>query len=143
MGAALLLTAWCSSKLTICSELLMGVQARQTLPACPLTPAEDPGLQRRLGRKSQHLHSGYLHCSTGQAVQARRCGDISLAYMDSTSPHIFSGETQDAFKRVREAVRTPLYGYGMCCVSATCALPSRRGLHCAQQTDDACCASAD
>eukprot|EP00891_Asterochloris_glomerata_P008090 jgi/Astpho2/8090/e_gw1.00120.109.1_t len=47
----------------------------------------------------------------GQKVQARCCGDISLAYMDSTSPHIFSGETQDAFERVREAVRTPLYGY--------------------------------
>ena len=69
-------------------------------------------LQRTHGRNSQHLHSGSLRCSTGQKVQARCCGDISLAYMDSTSPHIFSGETQDAFERVREAVRTPLYGYG-------------------------------
>ena len=75
------------------------------------------------GRTFQYLHSGSLRCSTGQAVQARRCGDISLAYMDSTSPHIFSGETQDAFERVREAVRTPLYGYGMCCLNGNTAPP--------------------
>ena len=69
------------------------------------------------GKITQHWHSASLRCTTGQAVRARRCGDISLAYMDSTSPHIFSGETQDAFERVREAVRTPLYGYGKCCLS--------------------------
>lgn len=66
----------------------------------------------------------YLHClsciaagemcllSAEQAVHTRQCKDISLAYLYATTPHMFSPQdnTEQAFKNVRDAVRTPLYG---------------------------------
>eukprot|EP00898_Chlorokybus_atmophyticus_P005362 jgi/Chlat1/5827/Chrsp4S06353 len=44
-------------------------------------------------------------------IAVRPCpGEIGSAYMYSTTPHMFSGKTEEAFFRVRDAVRLPLYG---------------------------------
>lgn len=48
----------------------------------------------------------------GANVSTRSCGgDLSEAYLYATTPHMFSsGEVEDAWARVRDAVRIPLYG---------------------------------
>lgn len=43
-------------------------------------------------------------------ITTRECRDVGFAYMYATTPHMFSGATADAFTRVRESVRIPLYG---------------------------------
>ncbi|KNA23196.1 hypothetical protein SOVF_027050 [Spinacia oleracea] len=46
----------------------------------------------------------------GQEVSTRSCTDLSQAYMYTTSPHLFAGVAEDAFIRVRNKVKVPLYG---------------------------------
>lgn len=46
----------------------------------------------------------------GRPIAARACGDIGNAYMYATTPHMFAGATEQAFNRVRDRVRIPLYG---------------------------------
>ncbi|XP_028765729.1 bifunctional phosphatase IMPL2, chloroplastic isoform X2 [Neltuma alba] len=46
----------------------------------------------------------------GQEVSSRSCTNLSHAYLYTTSPHLFSGDAEDAFVRVRNKVKVPLYG---------------------------------
>lgn len=46
----------------------------------------------------------------GRKVSTRTCSKLSQAYLYSTSPHLFSGEAELAFKRLRNKVKVPLYG---------------------------------
>ncbi|XP_028767930.1 bifunctional phosphatase IMPL2, chloroplastic-like [Neltuma alba] len=46
----------------------------------------------------------------GQVVSTRTCDTLSRAYMYTTSPHLFSGDAEEAFTRVRSKVKIPLYG---------------------------------
>jgi len=47
----------------------------------------------------------------GRPVRARPCPDIGDAYAYATTPHMFApGPTEEAWARVRDAVRIPLYG---------------------------------
>ncbi|KAK3008143.1 hypothetical protein RJ639_015122 [Escallonia herrerae] len=46
----------------------------------------------------------------GQEVSTRKCAKLSQAYLYTTSPHLFSGEAEVAFTRVRNEVKVPLYG---------------------------------
>ncbi|KAJ1388609.1 Inositol monophosphatase-like [Sesbania bispinosa] len=46
----------------------------------------------------------------GQEVSTRICTNLSQAYLYTTSPHLFSGDAEEAFFRVRSKVKTPLYG---------------------------------
>ncbi|CAL5205637.1 unnamed protein product [Lathyrus oleraceus] len=46
----------------------------------------------------------------GQEVATRTCADLSQAYLYTTSPHLFSGDAEEAFIRVRDKVKIPLYG---------------------------------
>ncbi|KAK1298123.1 hypothetical protein QJS10_CPB14g00058 [Acorus calamus] len=46
----------------------------------------------------------------GQEVSARSCRKLSQAYLYTTSPHLFNGEAEEAFIRVRNKVKVPLYG---------------------------------
>ncbi|KAL2537584.1 myo-inositol monophosphatase like 2 [Forsythia ovata] len=46
----------------------------------------------------------------GQEVSTRSCPQLSKAYLYTTSPHLFSGEAEVAFTRVRSKVKVPLYG---------------------------------
>ncbi|KAI3978858.1 hypothetical protein MKX01_016033 [Papaver californicum] len=46
----------------------------------------------------------------GQEVTTRACAELSQAYLYSTSPHLFSGDAEEAFARVRNKVKVPLYG---------------------------------
>ncbi|KAF7810855.1 putative receptor-like protein kinase [Senna tora] len=46
----------------------------------------------------------------GQQVSTRTCATLSQAYMYTTSPHLFSGDAEEAFIRVRSKVKIPLYG---------------------------------
>lgn len=46
----------------------------------------------------------------GQEISTRTCADLSQAYLYTTSPHLFSGDAEEAFIRVRNKVKTPLYG---------------------------------
>ena len=48
--------------------------------------------------------------AAGEAIETRKCGGIGTAYLYATSPHMFSGATETAFARVRDAARLPLYG---------------------------------
>ncbi|XP_078429194.1 inositol monophosphatase family protein [Wolffia australiana] len=43
-------------------------------------------------------------------VSVRPCGMVSQAYLYTTSPHLFSSEAKEAFIRVRDKVKVPLYG---------------------------------
>ncbi|XP_022146125.1 bifunctional phosphatase IMPL2, chloroplastic isoform X2 [Momordica charantia] len=54
--------------------------------------------------------SGRTTTLNGQNVSARSCSDISKAYLYTTSPHLFSGEAEEAFARVSNKVKVPLYG---------------------------------
>jgi len=60
----------------------------------------------------------------GRPIRTRACADLSAAFMYSTTPHMFSGATEEAWKRVRDAVRIPLYGcdcyaYGLLAMGQT------------------------
>lgn len=46
----------------------------------------------------------------GQPINTRPCPNLSDAYLYATTPHMFSGTNEEAFIRLREAVRLPLYG---------------------------------
>ncbi|GAA0152993.1 phosphatase [Lithospermum erythrorhizon] len=46
----------------------------------------------------------------GQEVSTRSCAKLAQAYLYTTSPHLFSGEAELAFARVRDQVKVPLYG---------------------------------
>lgn len=46
----------------------------------------------------------------GLQVSTRSCADLSQAYLYTTSPHLFAGAAEEAFIRVRNKVKVPLYG---------------------------------
>ncbi|PSC73171.1 Bifunctional phosphatase chloroplastic [Micractinium conductrix] len=46
----------------------------------------------------------------GRPIATRQCASIGNAYLYATTPHMFSGATETAFNRVRDAVRIPMYG---------------------------------
>lgn len=46
----------------------------------------------------------------GKEVSTRICLNLSQAYLYTTSPHLFSGDAEEAFIRVRNKVKVPLYG---------------------------------
>ncbi|KQK03734.1 bifunctional phosphatase IMPL2, chloroplastic isoform X2 [Brachypodium distachyon] len=46
----------------------------------------------------------------GQEISVRPCNALAQAYLYTTSPHLFEGDTEDAFIRVRDKVKVPLYG---------------------------------
>ncbi|KAJ4964074.1 hypothetical protein NE237_024013 [Protea cynaroides] len=46
----------------------------------------------------------------GEEISTRTCAKLSQAYLYSTSPHMFSGDAEEAFARVRNKVKVPLYG---------------------------------
>uniref|UniRef100_A0A0E0AGS2 histidinol-phosphatase n=1 Tax=Oryza glumipatula TaxID=40148 RepID=A0A0E0AGS2_9ORYZ len=46
----------------------------------------------------------------GQEISVRPCNVLAQAYLYTTSPHLFAGEAEDAFIRVRDKVKVPLYG---------------------------------
>nr|XP_023909083.1 bifunctional phosphatase IMPL2, chloroplastic [Quercus suber] len=54
--------------------------------------------------------SGRRTTLNGQEVSTRSCPKLSQAYLYTTSPHLFSGEAEEAFARVRNKVKVPLYG---------------------------------
>ncbi|KAJ0010051.1 hypothetical protein Pint_34755 [Pistacia integerrima] len=54
--------------------------------------------------------SGKKTTLNGQEVSTRTCAKLSQAYLYTTSPHLFSGDAEHAFDRVRSKVKVPLYG---------------------------------
>ncbi|CAI0437928.1 unnamed protein product [Linum tenue] len=46
----------------------------------------------------------------GEEISTRGCLQLSQAYLYTTSPHLFSGDAVEAFARVRDKVKVPLYG---------------------------------
>ncbi|KAI8475911.1 MAG: hypothetical protein J3K34DRAFT_382483 [Monoraphidium minutum] len=46
----------------------------------------------------------------GAPIRARACPGVGSAYMYSTTPHMFSGDNEVAWSRLRDSVRIPLYG---------------------------------
>lgn len=54
--------------------------------------------------------SGRRTTLNGQEISTRNCEELSQAYLYTTSPHLFSGDAEMAFARVREKVKVPLYG---------------------------------
>ncbi|XVF01062.1 hypothetical protein REPUB_Repub04eG0055300 [Reevesia pubescens] len=46
----------------------------------------------------------------GQEVATRTCTELLRAYLYTTSPHLFSVDAEEAFARVRDKVKMPLYG---------------------------------
>ncbi|XP_027164083.1 bifunctional phosphatase IMPL2, chloroplastic [Coffea eugenioides] len=46
----------------------------------------------------------------GQDISTRGCAKLSQAYLYTTSPHLFNGDAEVAFARVRDKVKVPLYG---------------------------------
>ncbi|KAI8026298.1 hypothetical protein LOK49_LG02G03709 [Camellia lanceoleosa] len=46
----------------------------------------------------------------GQEISTRSCAKLSQAYLYTTSPHLFNGDAEVAFARVRDKVKVPLYG---------------------------------
>uniref|UniRef100_A0A7N0T8C1 histidinol-phosphatase n=1 Tax=Kalanchoe fedtschenkoi TaxID=63787 RepID=A0A7N0T8C1_KALFE len=54
--------------------------------------------------------SGRRSTMNGKAVSTRACANLSQAYLDTTSPHLFSCDAVEAFARVRSKVKVPLYG---------------------------------
>ncbi|KAJ0801211.1 putative phosphoric monoester hydrolase [Helianthus annuus] len=46
----------------------------------------------------------------GEEISTRSCPKLSQAYMYTTSPHLFSGDAEVAFAKVRDKVKVPLYG---------------------------------
>ncbi|KAK4477127.1 hypothetical protein RD792_016337 [Penstemon davidsonii] len=54
--------------------------------------------------------SGRRTTLNGQEISTRNCSQISKAYLYTTSPHLFCGDAEVAFARVRSKVKVPLYG---------------------------------
>lgn len=54
--------------------------------------------------------SGRRTTLNGQEIFTRECSQLSKAYLYTTSPHLFSGDAEAAFARVRSKVKVPLYG---------------------------------
>ncbi|KAL3350758.1 hypothetical protein AABB24_023270, partial [Solanum stoloniferum] len=54
--------------------------------------------------------SGRRTTLNGQEISTRNCSSLSKAYMYTTSPHLFEGDAEIAFARVRSKVKVPLYG---------------------------------
>ncbi|CAA3002715.1 bifunctional phosphatase IMPL2, chloroplastic [Olea europaea subsp. europaea] len=54
--------------------------------------------------------SGRRTTLNGQEISTRSCPQLSKAYLYTTSPHLFSGDAEVAFARVRNKVKVPLYG---------------------------------
>ncbi|CAN6544017.1 unnamed protein product [Malus baccata var. baccata] len=54
--------------------------------------------------------SGRKTTLNGQVVSTRACANLAHAYLYTTSPHLFSAEAEEAFIRVRNKVKVPLYG---------------------------------
>lgn len=76
-------------------------------------PASPPGSGLALGLISSnagHIDDCFHHNCAGKAIETRKCGNISAAYLYATSPHMFQGMTESAFGCVRDAARMPLYG---------------------------------
>ncbi|TKW12714.1 hypothetical protein SEVIR_5G053900v4 [Setaria viridis] len=46
----------------------------------------------------------------GQEISVRSCNSLAQVYLYTTSPHLFEGDAEDAFIRVRDKVKVPLYG---------------------------------
>lgn len=46
----------------------------------------------------------------GQEIETRPCSSVGNAYLYTTSPHLFCGAAAEAFSRVRDKVKVPLYG---------------------------------
>ncbi|KDP41756.1 hypothetical protein JCGZ_26774 [Jatropha curcas] len=46
----------------------------------------------------------------GEELSTRTCAKLSQAYLYTTSPHLFSGDAEEAFARLRSKVKMPLYG---------------------------------
>ena len=46
----------------------------------------------------------------GNLITTRECKEVSAAYLYATTPHMFEGASEDAFNRLRNSVRIPLYG---------------------------------
>ncbi|AQK89503.1 inositol-1-monophosphatase [Zea mays] len=46
----------------------------------------------------------------GQEISVRSCNLLAQAYLYTTSPHLFEADAEDAFIRVRNKVKVPLYG---------------------------------
>jgi inositol-phosphate phosphatase/L-galactose 1-phosphate phosphatase/histidinol-phosphatase len=46
----------------------------------------------------------------GNIIATRQCPTISSAYLYATTPHMFEGESAEAFDRVRKACKIPMYG---------------------------------
>lgn len=53
------------------------------------------------------VRSAFRLVAPGQPIKARQCGDIGAAYLYATTPFMFTGASETAFNRVRDAVRTP------------------------------------
>ncbi|CAK9276200.1 unnamed protein product [Sphagnum jensenii] len=54
---------------------------------------------------------GQVSMLNGDAIQTRAsCDLLKNAYLYTTSPHMFSGESELAFNRARNKVKVPLYG---------------------------------
>ncbi|KAF3329038.1 bifunctional phosphatase IMPL2 [Carex littledalei] len=53
---------------------------------------------------------GKITTLNGREISTRTCSVLSQAYLYTTSPHLFSGEAEEAFARVRNKVKVPLYG---------------------------------
>lgn len=54
--------------------------------------------------------SGKRTTLNGEEVKTRTCAKLSQAYLYTTSPHLFKGDAEEAFARVRNKVKVPLYG---------------------------------
>eukprot|EP00252_Welwitschia_mirabilis_P014412 TRINITY_DN31669_c0_g1_i1.p1 TRINITY_DN31669_c0_g1~~TRINITY_DN31669_c0_g1_i1.p1 ORF type:complete len:338 (-),score=35.86 TRINITY_DN31669_c0_g1_i1:307-1320(-) len=54
--------------------------------------------------------SGERSTYNGHEICTRSCDSLSKAYMYTTSPHLFRKEAEEAFIRVRDKVKFPLYG---------------------------------
>ncbi|XP_051141697.1 bifunctional phosphatase IMPL2, chloroplastic isoform X2 [Andrographis paniculata] len=54
--------------------------------------------------------SGRRTTLNGEEISTRKCSKLSEAYLYTTSPHLFSGDAETAFARVRSKVKVPLYG---------------------------------
>ncbi|KAJ7562251.1 hypothetical protein O6H91_03G061200 [Diphasiastrum complanatum] len=46
----------------------------------------------------------------GKEVKTRSCTSLSNGYMYTTSPHLFAGQAEAAYERLRKKVKVPLYG---------------------------------
>jgi inositol-phosphate phosphatase/L-galactose 1-phosphate phosphatase/histidinol-phosphatase len=53
---------------------------------------------------------GHPTTYNGEAVSARACGEVSEAWLYATSPAMFKGADEEAFNRLAECVKFPLYG---------------------------------